>query len=1361
MLKVECESCKAPYQVDERRVPGTGLKMRCPKCGHTFLVTDPSKGAPPADGGAPAKPPPKKATMVGLAPKPMPGGAKPAMPAGPTAGIPTAPALTAAMPGLDFDAALPAVKSAPAARGASFANKPTAPALPAVAAPPAPAPPAFPGLDDLDLPALAGDVGLPAAARRAPAKGAPKAAPAPAPVAAQPPKFDFDVDLPAVVPPPAPPPPAGGGFGAIDLPSAKPVAAKGGSVVTKPGSFGDLPAPKPGGGGFGDLPAPKPGGGGFGDLPAPKPGGGGFGDLPAPKAGGGFADLPLPHTGGLPVVKGSGFGDLPSPKPGGGFADLPSHAGGSSLPIVKGGGGGFGELDLPTLQNDLPLHTGGTNLPSPSAAGAHLPSPMGANAHLPSAMGAGAHLPSPMGANAHLPSPMGGEAHLPTAMGDHAHMPSPVSDDRLLPNAFGELDLPLVGTGGDPLDIPPPRGAPAFGEVDLPSGPPGAVPPSTPPAMGGMAFGEVDLGGNTGSAPPIGPPPATSAGSFAFQEASLEASAPAGPAAAVPGRVRAESVERPTSKLPKIVGALLVVIVVGGAALQLTPLGAFGYVWITDKLHSGENAADATAKGDIARKKLATDTFATAQQAADELVEARKRAPRSRPLGAYAAFTEYSNQVRFGADPARAARVSTFLTDMPTDTPVPYLFAAQAAQVAQSGDWAKAKSAVETAVAKEPKDGIQHELSILKGEIALAQKDSAGALAAFNAAHASGSSARTFFGIARAEFMGKQLPKAREAVDNVLKASPNHAGALTLRGQLVWELQRDDVAAMKDLATVLDAQNRKSLGTAELSYALAAKGWIMFARDHAGEARTAFDEAVKVDPRNVSALVGQGEVLYADGRHTEALTRFDEAGQKDPSSTAAMLGSAKAKISLERLADAKTQLTAARQKAPKDMSVALWLARTEEALGNKKAADDLFSTATDLADPKNPEAIQAYAGYAKFLASQGKAAEAAAKLEQARAKLPDTPALRRAFGEVAVAQGQYAEALEHFEAALQTNPNDLGTRFRLGVTYRQMHKLDLAAKALDEVAAIDKEFPGLALERGKLFEESGDVQKALDQFKKALQKFPNDVDLMLRVGAAYVTIGDIEQALPLLNKVKDQRPNSAEANHFMGRAYLKQGGVEAAAAMRYLQRAVALDPNKAEYHLYVAWAANEAQPAQLGLARTHIDKALALDKLLGDAYWQRGVLLQKEGAVNDAVKDLKRALELKPSRHEAHATLAEVLEDKNDIAGATAEWQKAIAGNDKPPYWRWRYGKILAEKRQNAEAAKHLVYAVEQAKSMQVRPGWLASAAFEAGEALHRTGQKKEACDHYRIFMELAPTTSPDRRDAIKAQNDLACPTDR
>lgn len=82
MFKVECPGCKAPYQVDERRVPPSGLKMRCPKCGTTFKVEPPAvdnrrTGPSPVLGASlgmdsgPSQPPPvphrsKKPTQVGV-----------------------------------------------------------------------------------------------------------------------------------------------------------------------------------------------------------------------------------------------------------------------------------------------------------------------------------------------------------------------------------------------------------------------------------------------------------------------------------------------------------------------------------------------------------------------------------------------------------------------------------------------------------------------------------------------------------------------------------------------------------------------------------------------------------------------------------------------------------------------------------------------------------------------------------------------------------------------------------------------------------------------------------------------------------------------------------------------------------------------------------------------------------------------------------------------------------------------------------------------------------------------------------------------------------------------------------------------
>lgn len=82
MVKVECDGCKAPYQIDEKRIPPTGLKMRCPKCGTNILVTKPAQSgqdqqdlpavapAKASSGGAPPRPPPPRPPPKGPPPAP-------------------------------------------------------------------------------------------------------------------------------------------------------------------------------------------------------------------------------------------------------------------------------------------------------------------------------------------------------------------------------------------------------------------------------------------------------------------------------------------------------------------------------------------------------------------------------------------------------------------------------------------------------------------------------------------------------------------------------------------------------------------------------------------------------------------------------------------------------------------------------------------------------------------------------------------------------------------------------------------------------------------------------------------------------------------------------------------------------------------------------------------------------------------------------------------------------------------------------------------------------------------------------------------------------------------------------------------
>jgi predicted Zn finger-like uncharacterized protein len=1272
MLKVECESCKAPFQIDERRVPPSGLKMRCPKCGHSFLVAakpaafppseEPSRPGLPAVAPRPTAPRGVKSTMAGV-------GAGETPPMAPAPAVPRRNTIVGVAPHAPDPSAPP---TAPQTRGAAL---------------PSDFPAALGGFDDADLPVMS--AGLPAvikpAAGRPPAGKPPLPPPAKAPVEATslPPDAieDLDFDLPAV--------PA-------DLPVARPAPPKPGPAKPAPKApsapfESDLPAA------VSDLPSvrgPSPVGRGLAqlsDLPMRAP------DLPVAAAG-----LPA-LAAGLPTIHGPRANPtappasrLPAPE-----APAPASA------------RGFGEIELPTLGDSLAPPPG---QPSPQPA-----------------------------AGADVSFGLFGEIDLPHEIPPSSSRTKGAKPVSTLPGSddFGDLELDDKRRSGRPATSS--------------SIPTRSVGSDSALAAGGISFGEVEIGGGAGGDAPIGVETfERDDGAAAQVRSGAAASAMSRSAAVSP----AEQVAPAKKSVRKFVGVGVVVLVaIGGSALQLTTYGAFGHLAIGDRLHAADyDRATTAAIGDTDRT-MSEDTYGAAKAAVESAYGAHDRTPRARSLTAYAAFVDSMTTVRFGADTARASRGSQLLATLTGDKPPRYADAALAAHSAEGGDLAGARSALaDASVRAGPSDPIQLDLALLAGEVALQSRDCTAAQLEFKRALALADGARAHFGLARAYDLSGDAVAMRREVEATLAASPQHPGALTLRAR-PKSGGVDPTKALADLAVVLEGPARAKASANELSIAYADKAWVSLERGGATDAREAFAQAVALDPRNVDALNGEGRLFLNEERSAEALARFDTALGIDPNSPATIANDAEAKMDLERLADAKQQLVAARERFPKSVPVLILLGRVEQHLGNSDAAEADLRAAVALVVPSQSDAVLPYVALSKLLSGRGRMSDARAALEDAKSKLTPSPSLDRAFGEVSELQGDYDGAIVQYNAALAKDPKDAAAHFRLGAVLRRIRKFAEAAAQLDRVAAVDQNYPGLALERGLLFEESGNVEKAIEQFNGALAKAPDDPDLQLRVGSAYVAIGRPDEALPMLRKVLEKRPTSAEAHHYIGRALMLQGGSSQVDALRYLKHAVDLDPNRAEFHVYLAWAANDATPAQLELARDEIDRALALDKVNPEAYWQRGVLERMEGAVEDAVKDETQALRLRPSRYEAHATLAECYEDKNEDSAALGEWTRAIAGDAEAPdvvdvrhpYWRYRYGKLLSERSGPAAALVQLLPAVTTAEKIAPKPGWLAPLEFLTAEALRKTGKKPSAIEHYQRYLEIAPVNSPDRLDAQQA----------
>lgn len=1307
MFKVECPGCKAPYQVDERRVPKAGLKMRCPKCGTSFKVDSPDQ---PSEA-----PPPVLGAALGLRGDELPARSRAA-----AAGLKST-MLGVAAPAELLDNKAPPQRPPPPPRlGRPAPNAPPQPnsAASTRQAPPppprraAPAPIVDDPYSEADLPTLGRSTG---------ARESPPPDDLPVPRDASPPgssfqraaSSDLELDLPAPVRRSDP---------SDDLP-----AVPSRSVEPRQAQYEvDLPT-------VGARPHPEPP---F-DLGLPTP----SADLPSPVA---TSDIPLLSLDSV----------LPTPA-----ADLPAKLEPSQqLPVPKAPEPALPpvprrQAELPSLGESLPLHA--VDLPDLAPEATTLP-------ELSDAFPVTAEsLPT---AAESLPRVAARESHEPLSLPPENLLSLDTADEPR-EESFGELELPL---GSDPfassaaadLSSVPPMSYGQLHASQPPSAPNGPGRSSTPAAVplqrqagGGTSFGEVNLDDNVAGAdvalddyrpPQVSVPDEEMEFGAIPQEEELDSRSVTAGASQVRMQVGGLPAEPPRrSRGLKLALGALVVVCIGGGSLALVPdIGPFGYYVVTDALRSGEYHQLTERAIADSRKLLAQDTFPSAVQAVEQIEAARAGAPRVPALAAYSAFVAFARELRFGPDPEIHARAKVSLESL-HQPDVPHRGLAEAAREAVDGKPANARRALESLVARDRKhvDGW-----IILAELELAQENAKAAAAAWERASKLEDSARTRYGLARARLASGDLDAAEQLAREALTKEPNHAGAKLLVAQATSRRDSGDdtIALLKDIV----AQRAGKLSPKELVTAHILLGNAYLARSRIGLAEAEFGAALKVNPRTAAALRGLGATLHAAARYSEALARYEAAVQADPNDMEAKIGVVQCKLVLERVKEAAALAETLRNTHPKSAVAALWHGRALEASGQREQAEAAYRVAVELSE-KDESAVKPYVALSLLLNQLGKADEAQKLLDRARAELPKSPEIYKALGDVALAQGRYEQALAEYDQALALDEGDLSVRFQRGVTLRRARRLEEAQAAFEQVAKVDGDYPGLALERGLLHEAAGRGDEALKAYEAALAKAPDDLDLMLRVGCSYVSAGRADKAEELLRKVLSQRPNSAETNHCMGRAMLLDPA-RLAEALRLLERAASIDPNRPEYHLYVGWAANEAR--NFSKAKTALEKALALDQSLADAYWQRGVLLARQGAVKDAIVDLKKALSLPPTRHEAHATLAEAYYDLGREREALAEWRTAITAMPNQAVWRFRYGKLLLANRQRAAAEQELARALELAKNDEPPPRWLAEAHLLLAQSL---GQTPAAVEHWEAYLKLGPLNSPYRAEAKRALNKL------
>lgn len=203
---------------------------------------------------------------------------------------------------------------------------------------------------------------------------------------------------------------------------------------------------------------------------------------------------------------------------------------------------------------------------------------------------------------------------------------------------------------------------------------------------------------------------------------------------------------------------------------------------------------------------------------------------------------------------------------------------------------------------------------------------------------------------------------------------------------------------------------------------------------------------------------------------------------------------------------------------------------------------------------------------------------------------------------------------------------------------------------------------------GVILGETGNLDEAVGEFEQAARQDPNVPDPHFHLGLAYARLNRFNDATLQYEAALRLNPSMQVAKYGLSEVCAKMGDLDGAILL--LRQVVSAAPYFAEAHYNLGlnlWnhyksSTGLKQKSDLDEAAQQLQNAVEQQPVAAH-YLALGQILSDRGDFENAVDDLKRAVNLSVANAEYHYTLALALRLKGDIDSAASEFQEAIRLN--------------------------------------------------------------------------------------------------
>ncbi|MCB9169383.1 MAG: tetratricopeptide repeat protein [Flavobacteriales bacterium] len=233
---------------------------------------------------------------------------------------------------------------------------------------------------------------------------------------------------------------------------------------------------------------------------------------------------------------------------------------------------------------------------------------------------------------------------------------------------------------------------------------------------------------------------------------------------------------------------------------------------------------------------------------------------------------------------------------------------------------------------------------------------------------------------------------------------------------------------------------------------------------------------------------------------------------------------------------------------------------------------------------------------------------------------------RIGLGDIFYERTMVEQAEQQFRRAMALDPNSADARFRSAEIQLVLRNYRQAMDLVNDGLRIDPNAAQGYFQKGWIYMETGDTTRAISSLRTAVEQDPGFYSAFVQLGLLSARKHD-PLALQYYNTAIALRPNSVEALYNKG-MFAQENGMDSLALDCY-DRIKTLDPDNALAWYNSGWVHME----HLGDPRKAVhdfSKALDLETNYYQAWYNRGVAMERLGSLDSAAADYQVALVIRP-----------------------------------------------------------------------------------------------------------------------------------